>query len=81
MKDPWYKQCAYEKPTEGGGKRIGISWMPEKLAKVGKQIYFGQRTDAPEELWTVTFVGGRQKESFLVAHMMAYKNQRKVSDV
>ena len=80
-KDPWYKQCRYETSTENGGKIVGVSWIPEKLAKVGKKIYFGKRTNTPNELWTVTSVGGRQRESFLVEHMMDYKNQRKVSDV
>ncbi len=81
-KDPWYRQCTYEKPANAGmGKMIGVSWLPEKLAKIGKKIYFGERTDKSIELWTIIFVGGRKRESFLVAHMMAYKNQRKVSDV
>lgn len=81
MKDPWYKQCTYETPTGEGSKKVDVAWIPEKLAKVGKKIYFGKRTDAPTELWTVTSVGGRQRESFLVEHMMDYKHQRKVSDI
>jgi hypothetical protein len=79
-KDPWYRQCTYEMPTEEG-KKVDVSWIPEKFAKVGKKIYFGKRIDSPEELWTVVSVGGRQKESYLVERMMDYKHQRKMSDI
>lgn len=80
MKDPWYRQCTYEVPVENG-KKVDVSWIPEKLAKVGGKIYFGKKTDTPKELWTITSVGGRQLESFLIEHRLDYKHQRKMSDI
>lgn len=79
-KDPWYRQCTYETPSKNG-KKEGTSWIPENLAKIGKKIYFGDKTVTPDRLWTVTFVGGRQRESFLVEHRLDYKHQRKMSDI
>lgn len=79
-KDHWYRQCTFETPTERG-KKIDTAWIPEHLAKVGKKIYFGKKTDIPEELWTVVQVGGRKRESWLVAHRQDYKLQRKMSDI
>jgi hypothetical protein len=79
-KDPWYRQCTYETTTKDG-KKLGTSWIPEKLAKVGKVIYFGKKTDTAKELWVVTSVGSRRCESYLVARMMDHKHQRKVSDI
>lgn len=90
MKDPWYRQCTYEVPIENG-KKVGVSWIPEKLAKVGGKIYFGKKkkdtvntvnkSGEPRELWTITSVGGRQLESFLIEHRLDYKHQRKMSDI
>ncbi len=79
-KDPWYRQCIYEMSTPQG-RMEGASWIPETLAKVGKKIYFGKKENNPKILWTVTSVGNRQKESFLMEHRMGYKHQRKVSDI
>ncbi len=89
-KDSWYRQCCYETdPDESGKQKRGVSWIPEKLAEVGKRIYFGEKarvndtvtSGKPREMWTVTEVWARAKESFLVEHRMDYKNMRKVSDV
>lgn len=75
-KDVWYRQCTYK-----CGNKQGTSWLPENLAKVGKQIYFGKKTDKPSEMWTIVAVYGREKESYLISCEMDYKNQRKVSDI
>ena len=85
-KDPWYRQCAYETPLPGGAKKQGMSWIPEEFAKVGKTIYFGEKTvnvhtDKDKPLWTVTEVHERQRESFLVAHRLDWKHQREMSDI
>ena len=79
-KDPYYRQCRYELETSEG-KKVDTAWIPEKLAKVGKKIYFGKKTSAPEELWTVTAVFDRKRESWLMKHRLAYKHQREMSDV
>lgn len=79
--DPWYKQCTYETPLEEGGKKEGVSWIPEHFGKVGKKIILKKHPTLPENIWTVTHVGARQRESFLVEHQMDYKHQRKMSDV
>ena len=81
-KDHWCRQCTYETtPDEKGTKREGTSWIPEELAVVGKKIYFGKKTDSPKELWVVTHVGERQREDICVANRMAWKHQRKQSDI
>jgi len=76
----WYRQCYYESPTEDG-KTVGVAWIPEHLAVVGKKIYFGKKTDKPVRLWTVTSVGGRKSEDYLREHERDYKTQRKASDI
>jgi hypothetical protein len=81
-KDPWYRQCKYR--TMGPKPRkVGVSWIPEKLAKVGQKVYFGKKAQPVDEreLWEVLEVWGRQRESYLVEHQMDYKHQRKQSDV
>ncbi len=78
--DPWYRQCRFETPTEGG-KKIDTAWIPEKFAKVGKKIYIGEKRPDPDEIWTVTHVFSRKPESYVVARQMDYKHQRKVSDI
>jgi hypothetical protein len=79
-KDYYCRQCKYQ--TVGPlPRKIGVSWIPETLARVGKCIYFGKKTDAPEELWEITEVGARKPVSWLVAHQMDWKHQREVSDV
>ena len=78
--DPWYRQCDYETPSENGNK-VGTSWIPEDLAKVGKKICFGKKTGEPDRLWIVTAVYGKKRESFLVEHRLNYKSQRKMSDI
>lgn len=75
-KDGWYKQCKYECKTDCG-KMIGVSWLPEKFAKIGKKIYFND----PQEIWTVTHTYGKKRESFLMKHRVGYKHQREVSDI
>ncbi len=72
-KDHWYRQCTYETQTEQG-KKVDVSWIPETLAKVGKKIYFGKKTDSPGELWEITSVGERH---FWVNDNKNYKHQRK----
>ena len=76
----FYRQCTYETPTEGGVTRA-TAWIPEKLAVVGKKIYFGKKTKNPEKLWTVISVGGRQSEEYIKAHERDYMTQRQASDI
>lgn len=79
-KDPWYCQCKYE-TVAGERKRVGVSWIPEKLAIVGKKIYFGEKHEANREMWVVLEVWGRKPESWLMERRMDFKNQRRMSDV
>lgn len=79
-KTVWYRQCRYSSPTEEG-KTVGVAWIPEHLAVVGKTIYFGKKTDKPERLWTVESVGGRMEEEVLRDRERDYLHQRKASDI
>lgn len=57
----FYRQCRYEMATEGG-KIWDTAWIPENLAKIGKQIYL---TAHPEKVYTVVSVGSRRDGAFL----------------
>lgn len=48
-KEVWYRQCTYKRETENGTK-FGASWIPEKLAVVGKKIYFGKKQKKPKRV-------------------------------
>lgn len=80
-KDPWMRQCKYR--TVEPPHKVGVSWIPEKFATVGKTIYFGKKDQPPEEreLWEVIEVWARKRESEVVKHERDYKHQREVSDV
>jgi len=79
-KEHYYKQCVYETPTEQGVKR-DTAWIPENLAKVGKLIYFGEKRDNPEELWTVVSVGNRMRESVLKKKEKTNRKYRESTDI
>ena len=80
-KQEFYKQCTYETPTDGGVTR-GISWIPEDKAVVGKQIYFGKKTDKPERIWTVVSVGDVKFDGeYLQKHERDFMTQREASDI
>lgn len=60
------------------------AWIPEKLAVVGKTVYFGKKEEEPEPdlLWTVASVSdGRVSEEYLAEHERDYKTQRQASDI
>jgi hypothetical protein len=78
-KDPWYRQCKFK--TVEPPIKIDTAWIPEKFAKVGKKVYFGDKRPDPEPIWVVIEVYARKPESYVVARQMDYKHQRKVSDV
>ena len=78
MSENYYRQCTY-KSTSG---LIETAWIPEKLAVVGKKIYFGNKTKTPETLWEVISASdGRHPESYLRNHERDYKTQREASDI
>lgn len=81
MSETHYRQCTYKAPNG----LTEIAWIPEKLAVVGKKIYFGSKTKTPETLWEVVSVSegphGRLPESYLRAHERDYKTQREASDI
>ena len=81
MKNVYYKQCSYAHPTEKG-ELIGIAWIPENLAIVGKKIYFGNKTKNPEQIWTIKSVSDqRLPDSYLQEHERDYLTQREASDI
>lgn len=74
MADAWYVQCRFF----SNKNREETAWIPEHGAKKGKRLYFDDDTT---EIWTVMEVWGRQRESYLNEHRMAYRHQREVSDI
>jgi len=85
-KTVYYRQCRYEQkhPDKKRGKRWDVAWIPEKFAKIGRTIYFGEkRKDVPkEELYVVILVGdNRRSAEWLHGKQNADKKQRKASDI
>lgn len=81
MAETHYKQCTYKRPLPTGDL-VEIAWLPEKLAVIGKKVYFGKKTKAPEELWEIASVSdNRLPESYLLNHERDYKTQRQASDI
>lgn len=85
-KETYYRQCGYEQafPPEGQGRKFDVAWIPEKLAKVGQVIYFGDKREdiAREELYRVTWAGDNRRDlSWLREKQNADKHQREKSDV
>lgn len=82
-KTDFYRQCVYKQIAPSGFFREAVAWLPEKLAKVGKKIYFGAKREASEdELWTVSSVGeGRRSADWLTFKRNADKGQRQASDI
>lgn len=79
-KDPWYRQCTYETRIYGALLQ-GTSWIPEEFGRVGKKIRLKKHHRYPDAVWTVTEVGARQRESYLVERQLDYKHQRSMSDI
>lgn len=82
-KTDFYKQCVYRQKTPKGLFRESVAWLPEKLAKVGKKIYFGaKRKVSKDELWEVVSVGEiRRSIDWLTFKRNADKGQRQASDI
>lgn len=81
MKNTWYKQCGFTTPTDTG-LLTEIAWIPENLAIVGKKIYFGNKSNTPDTLWTVVSVSDhRMSGKYLQEHERDYKTQRQASDI
>lgn len=85
-KETYYRQCGYQQahPNEEGGRKFDVAWLPEKLAKVGQIIYFGDKRDGVprEDLYQVTWVGDNRRDiSWLREKQNADKHQREKSDV
>jgi len=78
----YYKHCTYKLPTSTG-ELMETAYLPEKLAVVGKKIYFGKKTQTTtKELWEVVSVSDlRLPESYLLDHERDYKTQREASDI
>lgn len=81
-----YRQCTFRTPVEhadgSGVYTESTAWLPEKVAVVGKHIYFGQKTSDPEKMWKVMTVSSHsQPESYVKAHERDYKTQREASDI
>ena len=81
MSETYYKHCTYRLPNSTGFV-METAWLPEKLAVIGKKIYFGQKTQENKTLWEIVSVADeRLPESYLLNHERDYKNQRKASDI
>jgi len=77
-KEEWYRQCTFEMKTERGLLR-DVAWIPENLAKVGKQIYL---TEAPDAIYTVVSAGtDRRDGSWLKLKENAQRNYRQTTDI
>lgn len=86
MAKDFYHQCGYEQahPNENGGRKFDVSWLPEKLAKVGQIFYLGKRRDdvTREEMWRITWISDTKRDlSWLREKQNADKHQREKSDV
>jgi len=81
-KEVYYKQCTFESPLENGVTR-GIAWIPEKLAVVGQEIFFGKREDRETAAkYIVTQVPEfRAAGSYLQKHERDFTTQREASDI
>jgi len=78
-KNIWYRQCKFK--TVKPPFKLDVAWIPEKFAKVGKKVYFGDKRENPEPIWEVQEVWARKPESWVVGHQMDHKHQRKMSDI
>jgi len=79
--DTYYKQCTYTTKTDNG-ELVGIAWIPENLAIVGKKVYFGNKTKTPKQVWVVKTVSDvRIAGSYLQEHERDYLTQREASDI
>lgn len=76
-KEQWFRGCSYEHQLPNGAKLVGSSYLPEKLAKVGRKIYF----ESKDVLYVVTRVGRRRALSELQDRERDFLHQRRVSDV
>lgn len=77
-----YRQCTFRTPPEGDTYTESTAYLPEKLAVVGKPIYFGKTTSTPDKLWVVTAVSSTsQPESYVKAHERDFMTQREASDI
>jgi hypothetical protein len=79
-KKQFYRQCRIVQVPPGSEK--DTVWIPEKLAKVGKLIYLGEKRPPPlSELYRVTNVYERRSAGWLCFKKSADKHQRRASDV
>jgi hypothetical protein len=78
-KDPWMRQCKFE--TVEPPIKIDVAWIDEKFAKVGKKVYFKDEGADPTEIWIITEVWSRKRESYVAKHERDYLHQRKASDI
>lgn len=77
----YYRQCTFVKEAEGS-TTSQVAWIPEKYAVLGKSLYFGKKTNNPQELWVVSSVGDvRLSEKYILEHERDYKTQRTASDI
>ena len=77
-----YRQCTFRTKGDALGYSESTAFIPEKLAEVGKQIYFGKKTDNPVRVWTVVSVSSTLfPGEYVHAHERDYKTQREASDI
>lgn len=76
-----FAQCKYERSLEDGTKRVDITWIPVKFAKVGKKVYFGKKKQDVPQIWTVIEVWSKRPESYLLEHERDFMDHRDFSDI
>ena len=82
MSETYYRHCTYSLHQTAGGILMETAWLPEKLAVMGKKIYFGKKPQIPTKLWEIVSVGDhRLPESYVLDHQRDYKTQREASDI
>lgn len=76
-----YKQCVLRSPAEGG-ETVQVAWIPAMFAGLGRTVYFGKKTAAPDRLWTVSGVSDPSiSGEYLLEHERDYTTQRQASDI
>ena len=81
MKSEFYCQCELTRPTGVDRLETMVSWIPEKIAKVGNIVRLKDKAGEWTEGWKVTAVYDRQPYTPLEAKERDYKRQRKASDI
>ena len=83
MKDEYYRQCRLFRQSgmEPDTFELMMSWIPEKIAKVGNIVSLKNEKGERTENWSVENVYDRCLYSALTKTERDYLKQRKASDI